>query len=111
MPPVCRQAEPTHVEVRSLWRHGEAGGLGGILTTASKGGTVGKPVRLIVLKCLPIAVHRTLQEMKGGSDLHRYQKNNMRTIQRDKDTIHKIMLQHPHSLIGFRYDCIDMFET
>lgn len=66
MPPVCRQGEPTHVEVRSLWRHGEAGGRGGILTTASKGGTVGEPVRLVVLKRLPVAVHGTLEEMERG---------------------------------------------
>lgn len=68
--PVCRQCEPTHVEVRSLWRHGEAGSLGGILTTASKGGTVGKPVCLVVLERLPVAVHGTLREMRRG---HRYQ--------------------------------------
>lgn len=69
-PPVCRQGEPTHVEVRSLWRHGEAGGLGGILTTASEGGTVGETFRLVVLERLPVAVHGTLEETKKEAGVH-----------------------------------------
>lgn len=69
-PPVCRQGEPTYVEVRSLWRHGEAGCLGGILTTASEGGTAGVTFRLVVLESLPVAVHGTLEDTKTWTGVH-----------------------------------------
>lgn len=67
------QSEPTHVEVRSLRRHGEPGSLGETLTTTTataaataEGGAVGETVCLAVLERLAVTVHGTLEEMKRG---------------------------------------------
>lgn len=91
-PPGCRQGEPTHVEVRSLWRHREAGGLGGILTTAYEGGTVGEPVCVVVLKRLPVAVHGALEEMKRGQVHTQIHHSDIKTNQRERETIHTIKI-------------------